>query len=79
MNEEFKELHTLIGGRVRVGNYTRNDLLLGPFDVVTVEHEDGTLEFSEEAAADLIGALSIQLVENRRRREAAALALRIGE
>jgi hypothetical protein len=73
MTGDFKTTRTLYGGEVEVSSHIRSDVLNGSFPVIVLEHEDGALVFHEEQAADLIGALSIQLVENRRARALAAL------
>jgi hypothetical protein len=64
---------TFNGGAVEVSTREHRDILLPMQEIVVLDHEDGTLEFSEEQAVDLIGALSMSLVEIRRRREERAV------
>lgn len=64
---------TFIGGGVEVSTREHRDILLPMQEVIRLDHEDGFLEFSEEQATDLIGALTMRLVEIRRRRELRAV------
>lgn len=68
MSEE-EEARTLLGARVTVVRRLHSDHYLGSFDVICVDHEDGTLEFDESEAVALIGQLIGQVNANRRRRK----------
>lgn len=68
---------TFVGGSVEVSTRPHRDILLPMQEVLRVDTEDGYFELSEEQAADFIGALTMRLVEIRRRRdERAEAALR---
>lgn len=74
---DLKTAWTLIGGKVQVSGHVRPDVhLVGDLEVITVDHEDGRLEFTEDEVTNLIGALAVQLMENRRRRYWAAMAVK---
>lgn len=74
MNTDYYRATTLFGGAVDVTLRTENSSgYLPDFPVVRLDHEDGFLEFTEEEALNLIGALTHRLNEVSRARWRASL------